>query len=162
MKLAVRLLIVAGLIALGWWAWTVLFPNPRKEVWHRLEKLAQLASFPANEGQLAKMVSVQKMTGYFSEQVVVNFKVSEPELRTFNNRDDLMQAVQAACMASSSVRAKFHDPNIELTPGNREAIVGVALTADINGEQNTVVEVLKVEMKKVDGDWLITHVEAVQ
>jgi hypothetical protein len=40
--------------------------------------------------------------------------------------------------------------------------VGVALTADIGGEQNAVVVDLKIEMKKIDGDWLITRVETVQ
>ena len=83
MKLAVRLLILAGLIVLGYWAWTVAFPNPRKAVWHRLEKLAQIASFSENEGQLTKLASAQKFAGYFSEQVTVNVDLQAGEKVTY-------------------------------------------------------------------------------
>jgi hypothetical protein len=162
MKLAVRLLMLAGLIALGYWAWTAAFPNPRKVVLHRLEKLAQLASFSPNEGQVAKLANVQKIGGYFADQVTVNVEVQGVEKFTFNNREDLIQALQGARMATSSVKAKFLGPKIEMTPGNQEAIVGVALTADVSGEQNAVVVDLKIDLKKIDGDWLITRVETVQ
>jgi hypothetical protein len=162
MKLAVRLLILAGLAALGYWAWTVAFPNPRKVVWHRLEKLAQIASFSQNEGQLTKLASAQQIAGYFSDQVTVNVDLQGVEKVNYNNREDLVQALQGARMLASSVKAKFLGPKIEMTPGNQEAIVGVALTADIGGEQNAVVVDLKIEMKKIDGDWLITRVETVQ
>jgi SnoaL-like domain len=162
MKLAVRLLLFAGLLALGYWAWTAAFPNPRKAVLRRLEKLAQLASFPAGEGQLAKLANVQRIGGFFSDQVVVNLGGQEAEARTFNNRDELMQAVQAGRMAFSSVRVQVLNPKVEMTPGNQEAIVGAVLTVDVSGEKDSVVADLKIEMKKIDGDWLITHVETVQ
>jgi hypothetical protein len=162
MKWAVRLVIIAGLAAAGYWAWTVMFPNPRAVVWRRLEKLAEIGSFATNEGQLTKLAAVQKMGGYFSDQVVVNVHVSGEETHEFYNRDELVQALQAGRMSVNSVLVKFKGPKIEITPGNQEAIIGVALTADINGEKDAMVEDLKIEMKKIDGDWLITHVETVQ
>jgi hypothetical protein len=162
MKWAVRLLVLAGLIAAGYWAWTVAFPNPGREVRRRLERLARLASFPANEGQLTKLASVQKFGGFFSDQVVVNLHVSGEEPHVFNNRDELVQALQAARMGLTSVQAMFTGPNIEITPGKQEAIIGVILTADVNGEKDSVVVDLKINMKKIDGDWVITHVESVQ
>lgn len=162
MKWAVRLVIIAVLVAAGCWLWTVMFPNPRAVVWHRLEKLAEIASFPANEGQLMKLAAVQKIGGYFSDQVVVNVHMSGEETHEFNNREELVQAIQAGRMSVNSVLVKFKGARIEITPGNQEAIIGVALTADINGEKDSVVEDLKIEMKKIDGDWLITHVETVQ
>ena len=162
MKRAVCWLILAGLIALGYWGWTTAFPNPRKEVWHRLEALAQLTSFSAGEGPVTKLASVQKIAGYFNDQVTVSVEVQGVERAEYNNREDLVQALQDARMAAGSVKAKFLDPKIEMTPGNQEAIVGVVLTADIGGEQNAVVVDLKIKMKKIDGDWLITRVETVQ
>ena len=162
MKWAVRLIIIAALAAVGYWAWTAMFPNPRAVVWHRLEKLAQIASFSAGEGQLQKLAAVQKMGGYFSDQVVVNVHMTGEETHEFYNREELVQAIQAGRMSVNSVLVKFKGPRIEITPGSQEAIIGVALTADINGEKDSVVEDLKIQMKKVDGDWLITHVETVQ
>ena len=162
MKWAVRLVIIAGLAAAGYWAWGVMFPNPRAVVWHRLEKLAELASFSAGEGQITKLAAVQKMGGYFSDQVVVNVHMTGEETHEFYNREELVQAIQAGRMSVNSVLAKFKSPKIEITPGNQEAIIGVALTVDINGEKDSVAEDLKIEMKKIDGDWVITHVESVQ
>jgi hypothetical protein len=162
MKLALRLLMLAGLLALGYWGWRAAFPDPRKVVLHRLEKLAQIASFPPDEGPVAKLANVQKLAGYFADQVTVNVEVQGVEKAEFSNREDLIQAMQAGRSAASSEKAKFLGPKIEMTPGNQEAIVGVALAADINGEQNAVVVDLKIEMKKIGGDWLITLVESVQ
>ena len=162
MKLAVRLLMLAGLMALAYWGWRAVFLDPRKVVRQRLEKLAQIASFAPNEGEVAKLANVQKLAGYFADQVTVNVEVQGVDKAEFSNREDLIQALQAGRMAASSVKAKFLGPKIEMTPGNQEAIVGVALTADIGGEQNAVVVDLKIEMKKIDGDWLITRVETVQ
>jgi hypothetical protein len=162
MKLAVRLLILAGLIALGYWGWTAAFPNPRKVVRHRLEKLAQIASFSQDEGPLTKLASVQKLAGYFGDQVTVNVEVQGFEKAVFNNREELIQALQGARMAVGSVKARFTGPKIEMTPGNQAAIVGVVFVADVNGEQNAVVVDLKIGMKKIEGDWLITRVETVQ
>jgi hypothetical protein len=160
-KLAVRLIWAAVLVALGYWAWTAAFPNPRKVVRRRLEKLAQIASFSANEAPLAKLANLQKLTGFFSEQVVVNVDAPGEGAHVFNNRDELMQAVQAASMTLNGVQAKFTDPKIEMTPGNEEAIVGVVFTADVGGEKDAVVEELKIDMKKTGGDWLIARVESV-
>jgi hypothetical protein len=162
MKLAVRLLVLAGLIVLGCWAWKAVFPNPRTVIRRRLEKLAQIASFSPNEGQLTKLANVQKIGGYFADQVTVNVEVQGAEKVSFNNREDLVQAMQGARMTVSSVKARFSGTKIEMTPGNQEAIVGVVLAADVNGEQNEVVVDLKIGMKKIDGDWLITRVESVQ
>ncbi len=160
-KLVVRLIWAAALIALGYWAWTAAFPNPRKAVRRRLEKLAQLASFSANEAPLAKLANLQKLAGFFSEQVVVNVDAPGEGAHVFNNRDELMQAAQAVRMTASGVQAKFADPNIEFTAGNQEAIVDVAFTADIGGEKDAVVEELKIDLKYTGADWVITRVESV-
>jgi hypothetical protein len=160
-KLVTRLIWAAALIALGYWAWTAAFPNPRKEVRRRLNKLAQIASFPADESPLAKLANLQKLAGFFTEQVVVNVSAIGEGTRLFSNRDELMQAAQAARLSVNGFRAKFADPNIELTHGNEEAIVDVAFTADIGGEKDSLVEELKIEMKKTGGDWLINRVESV-
>jgi hypothetical protein len=162
MKWVVRLLLLAGAIALGYWAWTVAFPDPRKVVRRRLEKLAQAASFSANEGQITKLANIQKLGGFFSEQVVVNVETTGTDKYAVNNRDELMQGIQAARMSLSSAQAKFVDPKIEMTSGDQEAIIGVVLTVDVGGDKDTVVDGLKIDMKKIDGDWLITRAESVQ
>ena len=57
MKNLLRLILLALLIAVGFWVWNILFPNPQKIIRHRLNKLAQLASFAPNEGNFSRIAS---------------------------------------------------------------------------------------------------------
>jgi hypothetical protein len=52
MKLLLRAVLLAALLALAWWLWTVFFPSPEKAIRKRLAALAQAASFKSNEGDL--------------------------------------------------------------------------------------------------------------
>jgi hypothetical protein len=160
-KLAVRVVILAALIALGWWIWTAAFPNPRKAVWHRLQKLAETASFSANEGQFARLARARKVVNFFSEQVVVSVSAPGADPAEINGREDLLEHAQAGYVVVKGLKATFSDPNIEMTPGNEEAIVDVAFRADVSGEKDAVVEELKFGLKKIEGTWLITRVESV-
>ena len=103
----------------------------------------------------------EKVANFFSDQVVVNVSAPGVESPEINSRDDLLQHAQAAYMMVSGLKATFSDPNVELTPGNEEAIVDVAFPADVSGEKDAIVEELKFGLKKISGDWLITRVESV-
>ena len=161
MKLVVRSLLLVGLLALGYWAWTIWFPNPKVEIRHRLERLAQLASFGSDEGALSKLAGAQKLARFFSETVQIKVAVPGVEEYDFDNRDELIQAVVAARSAVKSLKARFSDMNIEVTPGKGEAIVDLTLNADIGDDKDSVWEGLKFSLKKIHGDWLVTRIDTV-
>src|SRR5581483_12123602 len=96
MKNLLRLICLAVLIALGFWAWNILFPNPQKVIRHRLNKLAQLASFSGNEGNFSRVASIQQMGNYFTDNVELTVDIPGVESHTFNGRAELMQAAMAA------------------------------------------------------------------
>ena len=56
MKIIFRLVLLAALVALGVWLWTVLFPSPEKVIHKRLIGLANVVSFSPNEGDLVRPI----------------------------------------------------------------------------------------------------------
>ena len=47
-KWIARAILVGILAALGYWLWTVFFPNPEKLIRARIQEIAKLASFASN------------------------------------------------------------------------------------------------------------------
>ncbi len=159
MKCVFRFALVAAVVVLGWWGWRTLFPNPRLVIRHRLESLATLASFSPGEGRLARLAAVQKIGGYFSENVQIRLNAPGTDLRSIENREDLLQAAAAAAGSAKNVKVRFLDENIQLLPGNQEAVVDLAVRADVGDDKDTVAEGLKISMKKIKGAWVLTRVE---
>jgi hypothetical protein len=162
MKLIVRLIFLAVLVALGFWLWSVFFPNPEKIIRDRLNKLAHLASFAGNEGNITRVASVESLGTYFTDDVEVALDVPNYETHTFTHRDEITQAAMAARSAISSLQVDFPDINVDVAADKLSAIANVTLRADINGDKNAVIQELKISLKKVNGDWLIYRVDTVR
>lgn len=160
MKYFVRLVFLVLLLALGFWAWRVFFPNPQKIIHQRLDKLARLASFGPHEGNISNVAAVEQLRALFAKSVEVSLNVPG-ESQTFNDRDELMQAALAARSTLSSVKIQFEDVNIGLSSGDQSSVVSLTVKASVNGEQDAIVEQFKIIFKKINGDWLITQIETV-
>ena len=84
-----RVILLAVLVALGVWVWTILFPDPKQVIRNRINKVARLASFSPGQGNLSRTLNVEKLGALFSEdaQIVVDV----PELGNHVlNRADMM------------------------------------------------------------------------
>ena len=162
MKIAVRLIFLAALVALGFWLWGVFFPNPQTVIKNRLNKIVRLASFSAHEGNFSRVAAVEKLGAYFTEEIEIMVDVPHEESHTFNRREELMQAALAARSALSALKVDFPDINVDLDPGKLSATADVTLRADVNGEKNAVIQELKVYLRKVDGKWLIYRLDTVR
>jgi len=158
MKTAVRLVLLGLVLALGYWAWTFFFPSPKKIIRQHLEQMAKLASFTEREGALAKLANGQKLAAFFDEHV--EFRVEAPgmENHTFESRSDLTEAIIAARNVARSVHVELFDISVEVTPGNQEAIANAAMRGDLSGQKDALVEQLKFNFKKKDGQWLVSAV----
>ncbi len=78
MKIIIRIVLLAGLAALGIWLWTVLFPRPEKVIRRRLTELARTVSSSANESDLTRLAAARGVAGFFAANVELN--VDLPEL----------------------------------------------------------------------------------
>ena len=162
MKIVIRLLLLVGLIAMGFWLWSVFFPSPEKAIRNRLNKAARLASFSANEGNIARVANIEALGTYFTDEIEIKVDVPNYESHTFTRREELTQATMAARSVASSVKADFPDITVVLDAGGQTATANVTLRADINGEKNSVIQELKVYLKKVNGDWLIYRLDTLR
>lgn len=162
MKNLLRLAFLALLIAVGFWVWNIIFPNPQKIIHQRLNKLAQLASFSAGEGNFSRLAAVEKMGQFFAENAEVAVDVPGVESHTFNGRTELMQAVMAIRATVNGVSAELVDMNIDMGSNNQSAMVNLTLKAKIAGEKDAVIQELNFTFKKIKRDWLISRVATVQ
>lgn len=162
MKNLLRLVLLALLIAAGFWVWNIIFPNPQKIIRSRLNKLAHLASCSPDEGNFSRLASVEKMGQFFVDNAEITVDIPGVESHTFNGRAELMQAAIAARATANGIAAELVDINIDMGSNNQSAMVDLTLKAKIGAEKDAIIQELNFTFKKIKGDWLISRVATVQ
>jgi len=162
MKLVIRLILAAALLALGMWLWSFLFPGPETVIRRRLAEVARAASFGANEGPLARLSNVTKLAGYFSADIEVNLDLRGYGQRTLSGRDEITQAAMGARSGVSTLKVEFLDVTVALESDRQSAVVDLTAKAWVPGEKDFTVQELKFTLKNIDGEWLITRIETVK
>ena len=160
MNKTLRLFLGAAVIALGVWAWTMVFPNPKQVIRNRINRVAQLASFSPNEGAMSRGFNIQKLGALFSDDAQILVDVPDLDAHVFT-REEMMQSLMAAKRLGNGLKAEFVGMNIELGAGAESALVDLTLKAKIGGQGELIVQEFKFTVKKIKGDWLITRVESV-
>jgi hypothetical protein len=161
MKIVLRLILLAALVALGVWLWTVLFPSPEKVIRRRLLELARTVSSSPNEGDLTRLAAARSVAGFFA--ATVELKVALPELgqRGSIDREEIPPIVVMARSRTSGLKVTFPDINVTVAPGQQSAVANLTVEANIFGSERLLQE-MKFTLRQIDGQWLITCVETVQ
>lgn len=161
-KWIVRALLVGILAALGYWLWTVFFPNPEKLIRARIQEIAKLASFASNEGSLAKISNAQKLSSYVAENVEIHVEFQRRTDSVYTGRDEILKACVAARNMATALSVEFPDIEIVVHPGEQSATAEVTMRAQLHGERDYIIQELKIDFVKIEGDWLITRAETVR
>jgi hypothetical protein len=162
MKIVLRLVLLAVVIAAGVWLWTILFPSPENIVRKRLAQAAAEASFKSGENPLVSAARAESLTGFFSTNVEVNINVPELGRHDFVGRDEIMRAAAGARSAFGSLKVEFPDMNVTVGPDKLSAVADVTVKVQAAGEKDFAVQEMKFTFQKIGGDWLITRVETVR
>ena len=162
MKLTARLILLAGLIALGVWSRGFFFPTPQKIIEKDLLNLARLASFSAQDGNFKRLADNERIGSLLARNIHVVLDLPGGRGNTFDNREELLQAVLAARSAVKDLQTQFTDIGIRLNPGQQSAVALLTVKAKIGAEPEWVVEELRFTFQKISGDWLITGLETVK
>jgi hypothetical protein len=162
MKIVLRLVLLAALIAAGIWLWTILFPSAEKIVRKRLAQAASEASFKSGENPLVSAARAETLAGFFSTNVEVNINVPEFGRHIFAGRTEIMQAAAGARSQISSLKVEFPDMNITVGPDKLSAVADVTMKVQAAGQKDFNVQEMKFTFQKIGGDWLITRVETVR
>ncbi|MGA2800780.1 MAG: hypothetical protein ABSE97_00175 [Verrucomicrobiota bacterium] len=162
MKIIFRIVLVAALLALGVWMWTMLFPSPEKVICKRLTELARTVSFSPNEGNLARLAGAQNLAFFFSTNVEVTLDVPGRVQHHLLGRSEITQAALGAQSAVSGLDVKFPDINITIAPDKQSAVADLTVEVRVSGQQDLIVQEMKFTLQKTDGEWLVTRIETVR
>ena len=100
MKMVLRLVLLAALIAAGVWLWTILFPSPEKIIRQRLAQAASEVSFKSGENPVVSAARAETFAGFFSTNVEVNISLPEHGRHNFVGRDEITQTAMARALGA--------------------------------------------------------------
>lgn len=161
MKLVFRLLAIATLIALGYWAWSVFFPGDEAVIRKRLNRLATLMTFDSPEGNFARIANVEEAADLFAPEVEINIDAPPHSQQMLTGKTELRQTALAVRTRLSSLQVKFPDQNVRLSADGTSATVNLTAQVRVPGDRDLIVQELNIQLRKIDGKWLIVRVETV-
>jgi hypothetical protein len=156
-----RLILLAALVAVGYWGWTVCFPSPEKVIRKRLVELAHTASFSPNEGVVAKGWNATLLAGFFTTDVQVTISIPGTE-HSITGRDELIQAALGARQYVGSLKIDFPDINVVVAPGKEAAVVNLTARGKTAGQKDFYLQELRLRLIKIKRDWLINEIVTVR
>jgi hypothetical protein len=158
---AIRIFLLGVLAAAGFWAWTVLYPNPEKVIRKRLAQVVKEASFSSDQGLVAQAWNASSFAENFTPDVEVELSVPGIQ-HTISGRDELMQAVMAVRRTVRSLRVSLPDIKVNVAPDGTSAEVYVTAEARVPGEREFYLQELRLRLIKVNRDWLISHAQTIK
>ena len=162
MRIVLRLLLVAALVALGFWLWTVLFPGPEKLIRKRIAEVARLASIAPGEGLITQGLRIQSLINCFDPQAELTFDMPGRSQYRIAGRAEMTEYAGAARRNLSSLKVELLDPNLALSPDKQSAVVDLTARVKLPDERDFIVQEMKFTLKKINGEWLIISVETVR
>src|ERR1041385_7414903 len=123
MRIVLRLLLAAALVALGLWLWTILFPGPEKLIRKQIAEVARLASIAPGEGLVTQGLRVQSLIHCFDPHAELTFDLPGHSQYTIAGRDEMTEHAGAARRNLRSLRVELLDPNVALAPDKQSAVV---------------------------------------
>jgi hypothetical protein len=162
MKRAVQIVLAIAIIGLAIWGWMALHPSPEKVIRSRLNALAKTLSFKSGSGVISKAYNIEKTAEFFTQDVQVDVNPAGFEPLSLHGRDDVMEIVKAAHVRLTSLKVEFPDMNITIAPDGQSAKVNLTGKAAVGGERDISAQEFNFQLKKVDGKWLIYHIETVR
>jgi len=162
MKMLTRNIALLALIGLGYWLWTVFFPNDEKIILKRINRLATLMTFNSTEGNFARVANVEEAAGLFAQEVEIVVDTPGHSQEMISSRQELRQRAFAVRTALSGLEVRFFDLNVTIADDRSNATVHLTGQARIGGERDLFVQELKFHLRKMEGKWLIVRVETVR
>ncbi|HTB82410.1 MAG TPA: hypothetical protein VK742_02035 [Candidatus Sulfotelmatobacter sp.] len=162
MKIVIRLFLLAAVVALGWWLWTVFFPSPERVVLKRMQSLAELLTFKSDISNLGRESRASEFTGYFSVDTEIVVDVPELGAHTLSGRDEVREAGNGGFASAPSLSVSFLDATVKIGPDKQTADVSCTLKASAGNDKDYGVQELRFQWKKIEGTWQITRAETVK
>ena len=162
MKTAIRIVLLAALLALGFWLYTVLFPGPEKAIRKQLTRVARLASIKPDQGLLSRGANIQELADCFDSTIEITLNLRGGSEHSVTGRDGIIELAKMAHARFRMLQIDFLDMNVALAPDKQSATVHLTAKASSSEEKDFQVQELKFNLKKINGRWLIISIETVR
>ena len=162
MKLALRIILIVAVVALGLWLWRYFHPTPQEAIRRRLADVARTASYKEPGGLIARAANAQKLANYFAPEIAIRIDLPDQSRHEAASRDEIMQRALAMRTWFQSFKVEILDPNIMVGADQKSAVVDLTLRAEAGGDQFMIVQEMKFTLRQVEGEWIIFRVETVK
>jgi hypothetical protein len=159
MKTASRIALLALLGAIGFWLWTIWFPNPQKLVLKKVAQLAATATVKPADSPITRLTKVSDLIGYFSTDAVISYDAPEVGARTVTGRDEIRELAAGGLGNVTSLQVQFLDATARVAPDKQSAEVTCTARVSTGDGKDFGLQELRIQFRKIDGDWLITRAE---
>lgn len=161
LKRAFQIFLILVLAGAGWLGWAWLHPTPEKAILKEMEQLAEALATKPNEGNIARVAAITRALSHFSADVVINTEGIPGGGDTVSGKTELQQALFAA-RSRLSGSITFHDIRVQVESNDAtNATVNFVAAARLSGQEDAFNQSLRARFAKIEGDWLINHVEAI-
>ena len=162
MKITFRILLLAVVGVFLYWLGTVFFPSPEKVVLRKISSLAAAATIRANDSNLTRVGKANALVSLFAPDAQIIISVSGPRGHTFSGRDEIREATMAGFTSLPTLNVEFLDVTVRLGADKQTADVSCTAKVNAGDRKDYGVQEMHLQLKKVDGDWLIFRAETVK
>ena len=157
----IRIILLGVLGALGYWGWTLFYPNPEKVIRKQLHALAAEASFAPKQSLITQAWNASVLESFFTPDVQVTITVTGTE-QSIKGRAELMKAALGAHQVVSSLKIDLPDIKVVVAPGKEAAVVNLTARGKASGQKDYYLQELRLRLIKVKRDWLINEIVTVR
>jgi hypothetical protein len=151
-----------ALVGLAAWAIWMLLPSDEKVIRKTLSGLAAVVSVTPNDSTLVRLAKSEKLRDFFSQDVEIHFESEGWETQHIIGRADLVSIAAAARTQFRKAKIQLLDVHVKFGDDQESATAYMTLLGDLDSEKNAISQELKMALKKIEGDWLITRVETIK
>jgi hypothetical protein len=160
MRNLARVIIAALLLAAAWRVWVWMHPSPEKAILRQLAKLSDSLVSKPNEGNFARAAAINRTLSFFTSDVLINTEGLPGSPETIQGKTDLQQALFAARKQLEG-EIDFSDIRVKVLPGETNATATFTAIGRLAGQKDPYTQDLKTQFQNIDGNWLISRVDAV-
>lgn len=162
MRIAIRLVLLVALAALGFWGWTVLFPSAEQVILKKMASLSATATFNASDSNINRAAKAAALVGYFNNEAEIIVDVTGMGSHTLGSKDEIREAAYGGFAALPGLKVSFLDTTVRVGADQQTAEVSCTVRIFVGESKEYGVQEMRFKFKKTDGNWLITRVETVK
>ncbi|HTI97783.1 MAG TPA: nuclear transport factor 2 family protein [Dongiaceae bacterium] len=162
MRIAVRLIFLAAVLAAAFWFWQVLFPSPEKIIRKQMTALATAATFSSSDSIIARGLKARRIGDFFTPDAQIALSGPDSGDRTVSGREDIADKTAMAFSSLQALRVEFVDVSVTVASDRQSATVTCTGQVHANDQKDLGVQELQLQFQKVDGHWLIARIESVK